>query len=77
MATNVSALPSGDSTELPTETRVLGLIGTEPVNYVWASDHFGALAVLRGEPEHQDRALDENWATSPEARRGSRVGQIA
>jgi hypothetical protein len=32
-----------------------GLVGMEPVGGVWASDHFGVLAVLRGEPKHRDR----------------------
>lgn len=32
----------------------VGLIGTEPVNGVWASDHFGVLAALRGGPELRD-----------------------
>jgi endonuclease/exonuclease/phosphatase family metal-dependent hydrolase len=31
-----------------------GLVGMEPVGGVWASDHFGVLAVLRGEPKHRD-----------------------
>jgi endonuclease/exonuclease/phosphatase family metal-dependent hydrolase len=31
------------------------LVGTEPVGGVWASDHFGVLAVLRGGPKHEDQ----------------------
>ena len=33
----------------------VGLVGTEPVGGVWASDHFGVLAVPRGGPKHEDR----------------------
>jgi len=47
--------------------QVLGaeLFGTEPVEGVWASDHFGVLAALRGEPVRADRASA--------ARRGPRL----
>ena len=33
----------------------VGLVGTEPVGGVWASDHWGVLAVLRGGPKHEDQ----------------------
>ncbi len=31
------------------------LIGMEPMNGVWASDHFGVLAALGGDPQRRDR----------------------
>ena len=44
----------------------VGLFGTGPVDGVWASDHFGVLAVLRGGPEHADRASAARQRTTSE-----------
>ena len=50
--------PDGDGLGLVLH---VGLMGTEPVGGVWASDHFGVLAVLRGESDR----FDTNAYTNP------------